>query len=380
MLNNAKYRAAIYQVLTLFILATALYGMWSNLQDNLTKQGIASGFGFLSNTAGFGISTHLIDYHEGMSYGRVFWVGLLNTVVVSITGIIAATLLGFIIGLFRLSSNFLVNRLALTYIEIYRNIPLLLQIFFWYFAVLRTLPIPRQSFNWADAIFLNNRGLYLPNFSWGDFSCYWFDLMIVIPIASLAINYLCKAPQNTLPTSWKRPLNQLMLLAWVVVTVLFFASLNYHLPVLRGFNFRYGISITPEFMALWLALTIYTAAFIAEIVRSGIQSIPKGQMEAARSLALPQTTIIRKIILPQALRVIIPPLTNQHLNLAKNSSLAAAIAYPDLVSVFAGTALNQTGQAVEVIALTMAVYLVLSLTISVLMNWTNAYYSKWGNN
>ena len=393
MFNNAKYRAVLYQVLALLLLLAAVGVVFTNVQTNLEKQGIASGFAFLSHTSGFGITMHLIDYHEGMTYGRVFWIGLLNTLVVAVTGIIGATILGFIIGFMRLSKNFLVNKIALTYIEIFRNIPLLLQIFFWYFVALRSLPSPAQSYAWFESIFLNNRGLYFPSFHWNDYSCYWLAVIFILPLVWLGIKYCGKGkslmdcfgrklPRNDVSRKFRiigSILKLSLMIVWLAAIVLFCYSLRLELPVLKGFNFRNGMTIIPELAALWLALTIYTAAFIAEIVRSGINSIPKGQMEAASALALPPTTIIRRIILPQALRVIIPPLTNQHLNLAKNSSLAAAIAYPDLVSVFAGTVLNQTGQAVEVITMTMGVYLVMSLTISVLMNWLNAYYSRWGN-
>ena len=345
-----------------------------NTLANMESRGISTGFGFLRSEAGFGIIQTLIPYSEASTFGRTFVVGLLNTLLVSALGILLATLLGFLIGIARLSRNWIVARLAGTYIEIFRNIPLLLQIFFWYFAVLRALPGPRQSLALGDAVFLNLRGLYLPRpvpesgFGW--------------VIGALSVGFLCAfalrfwARRRQLASGRPFPVAPVMLVLILglpaVVFLLIGAPLGWEMPALRGFNFRGGITVIPELAALLLALSIYTAAFVAEIVRAGIQSVPSGQTEAAASLGLRRGQILRLIVIPQALRVIIPPLTSQYLNLLKNSSLATAIGYPDLVNVFAGTTLNQTGQAVEVIAMTMAVYLTISLLISLAMNWYNA--------
>ena len=332
----------------------------SNTLENLARQGVASGFGFLSSSAGFGISTSLISYDESSAIGRAFLVGILNTLVVSVVGIVIATLLGFALGVARLSSNWLLSRLAGAYVETLRNIPLLLQIFFWYFAVLRTLPPPRGSYDFAGSIFLNNRGLYLPSADAG--TVFWVCLGLALLFAGWRLRSARKGATAATRLLWL-PVALLLLIA--------VATLEWSAPALRGFNFTGGIVLSPEFVALATALATYTAAFVAEIVRAGIQSVPKGQVEAAKALGLRHADVMRRVVLPQALRVIVPPLTNQYLNLTKNSSLAAAIAYPDLVSVFAGTVLSITGQAVEVIALVMAVYLTISLSIALAMNLYN---------
>ena len=333
----------------------------TNLIGNLEHQGIASGFGFLDTSAGFGITMSLIEYSEQSSYARAFVVGLLNTILVSVLGVACATVLGFALGLGRLSSNWLVARLAQVYVETIRNIPLLLQIFFWYFLALNMLPGPRQSHALGEMIFLNNRGLYMPGLVFEPAGAWAVAGFAVWLIVFLAVRRAARTSRG------------LSLVLWAAGAALAFSLVvgiptSATVPELRGFNFQGGWVLIPELVALLAALSIYTAAFIAEIVRAGIEAVPRGQVEAARALGLDWRDILRRIVIPQALRVIIPPLTNQFLNLTKNSSLAAAIAYPDLVSVFAGTVLNQTGQAVEVIAVTMAVYLLLSLTISALMN------------
>ena len=345
----------------------------NNTLNNLERQGIASGFGFLDRTAGFSIGEHLIPYQEEDTYGRVFIVGLLNTIWVSFWGILLATILGFIIGIARLSTNWLIAKLAMVYIEVLRNIPLLLQIFFWYFAVLRPLPGPRNSITIGESFFLNNRGLSYPKPIYGDLF-YLVPLALVIGIvATIVIRRWAKKRQDEtgeqFPVLWAG-----LGLIVGMPTVTFLATgapLHFEYPVLSGFNFTGGLVLSPEFVSLLLALSAYTAAFIAEIVRSGIMAVSHGQTEASLALGLRRSQTLRLVIIPQALRVIIPPLTSQYLNLTKNSSLAAAIAYPDLVLVFAGTALMQTGQAVEIIAMTMGVYLSLSLGISALMNWYN---------
>jgi general L-amino acid transport system permease protein len=371
--NNPQVRAILFQ--TIALVATVAFGFYifENTQDNLRRLGIASGFGFLSSPSGFDIVQSLIPYSATSSYGRVFWVALLNTLLVSALGIVLATLLGFIIGIARLSRNWLISRLALVYIETFRNIPLLLQIFFWYFAVLRAMPSPRQSLSLGDAVFLNIRGLYLPaprfqpGFGW---------VLLAFGIAAVLAWLLARwARHRQMATGQQFPTLSVSLALLLGLPLLTFglagSPLVWQVPELRGFNFQGGWVVIPEMASLLLALSIYTAAFIAEIVRAGIQAVSHGQTEASFSLGFNPGLTLRLIILPQALRVIIPPLTNQYLNLTKNSSLAAAIGYPDMVSAFAGTVLNQTGQAIECIAITMAVYLTISLLISLLMNWYN---------
>jgi len=371
--NDPRIRSIGFQCIALLgVVAFGLY-LFHNTQTNLQQRGIASGFGFLSSPAGFGIIQHLLPYSESNSYGRVFWVGLFNTLLVSALGIFLATLLGFIIGIARLSKNWLVAKLAMAYIEVFRNIPLLLQIFFWYFAVLRAMPAPRQSFNLGDVLFLNLRGLYVPApvFETG----FWVVLVALLAAVAATVILHRWARRRQELTGKRFPVVATSLGLVLGLPGLAFAAagfpLSWEYPELQGFNFQGGLVVIPELAALLAALSIYTAAFIAEIVRAGIQAVSHGQTEAAYSLGLRPSYTLRLVVIPQALRVIIPPLTSQYLNLTKNSSLAAAIGYPDLVSIFAGTVLNQTGQAIEVIAITMAVYLTISLLISLLMNWYN---------
>lgn len=371
--DRAK-RALIFQAIMLAAVFAVIGFIISNTLANLEARGITTGFDFLSNTAGFGIVQSLIEYSPQSTYGRTFIVGLLNTLLISALGIVVATLLGFLIGIARLSPNWLIARLAGAYVEIFRNIPLLLQIFFWYFAVLSSLPSPRQSLSLGDAIFLNVRGLVVPE-PIGETGLAWtLATAMAAVIASIALIYWNRSRQAAtgarIPAGW--------ISAGLIVglpLLVFFASgapLSWVLPELKGFNFSGGTTVIPELLALWIALSVYTASFIAEIVRSGIQAVSHGQTEAARALSLTNGMTLRLVVIPQAMRVIIPPLTSQYLNLIKNSSLATAIGYPDLVSVFAGTTLNQTGQAIEVIMMTMLVYLTLSLLVSMFMNWFNA--------
>jgi general L-amino acid transport system permease protein len=372
--RDPRLRALLFQALFLIGIVAVVANIVANTLANMESRGISTGFGFLGSEAGFGIIQTLIPYSETSTFGRTFVVGLLNTLLVSALGILLATLLGFLIGIARLSRNWLIARLAATYIEIFRNIPLLLQIFFWYFAVLRALPGPRQSLALGDAVFLNLRGLYLPR-PLPETGFGWVIAALLIGLLSaLALRYWARWRQAATgrPFPFAAVMLTMILGLPMVAFLLAGAPLGWELPALRGFNFRGGVTVIPELAALLLALSIYTAAFIAEIVRAGIQSVPEGQTEAAASLGLRRAQILRLIVVPQALRVIIPPLTSQYLNLLKNSSLATAIGYPDLVNVFAGTTLNQTGQAVEVIAMTMAVYLTISLLISLMMNWYNA--------
>lgn len=371
--NNPKVRTFVFQTLAL---ATVLWFGWTlfhNTLSNMESRGISTGFGFLDQTSGFGIIMSLIPYDSTMTYGRTFFVGLLNTLLVSAMGVVAATIIGFVVGVARLSSNWLVAKLALIYIETIRNIPLLLQIFFWYFAVLQSLPSPRQSIDVADMFFLSNRGLYFPTAS-AEPGFGWVMAALIMGVAAAVFVHRW-AKKRQLRTGQLFPALRigagLILALPLLVFVLVGRPLIWEMPALTGFNFTGGASILPELAALWIALSLYTASFIAEIVRSGILAVNRGQTEAASALGLKSSFTLRLVVIPQAMRVIIPPLTSQYLNLVKNSSLATAIAYPDLVAVFMGTTLNQTGQAVEVVAITMAVYLTISLIISSLMNIYN---------
>ncbi|MGR5070000.1 MULTISPECIES: amino acid ABC transporter permease [Vibrio] len=373
LIYNPVFRSALFQIIAIAALVFFFYTIINNALTNLNARGIATGFDFLNQEAGFGIGLTLIEYDETFSYGRTFFIGLLNTALVSVLGIILATIIGFVMGIARLSSNWLISRLAAVYIETFRNIPLLLQIFFWYFAVLQALPSPRQSISLGEVIFLNVRGLFLPSPVMGHGSGFVIAAFILGVLASLLIGRWAKNKQRL--TGQQTPMVRIVLglVVGLPLLVYFLAgmpiSLDY--PELKGFNFRGGISIIPELAALLLALSVYTASFIAEIVRSGINAVSHGQTEAAMSLGLPRAKTLKLVVIPQAMRIIIPPLTSQYLNLTKNSSLAMAIGYPDLVSVFAGTTLNQTGQAIEIIAMTMGVYLTLSLITSALMNVYN---------
>ncbi|EJN6829156.1 amino acid ABC transporter permease [Vibrio cidicii] len=370
---NPTFRSVLFQVLAILALVFFFYTIVNNALNNLESRGIATGFDFLSQEAGFGIGLTLIEYDETHSYGTTFIVGLLNTALVSFLGIIVATFLGFVIGIARLSTNWLVSRFAAVYIETFRNIPLLLQIFFWYFAVLQALPLPRASISLGEYVFLNVRGLFFPKPLFESGSAFVFAALIAGVLATIFIGIWAKNKQKL--TGQQTPMGRIAFSLVIVLPVLVYfiagSPIAFEYPELKGFNFRGGISIIPELAALLVALSIYTAAFIAEIVRSGINAVSHGQTEAAMSLGLPRARTLKLVIIPQALRIIIPPLTSQYLNLTKNSSLAMAIGYPDLVSVFAGTTLNQTGQAIEIIAMTMAVYLTLSLLTSALMNLYN---------
>ncbi|MGH6718945.1 MAG: amino acid ABC transporter permease [Alphaproteobacteria bacterium] len=372
-LNDPRVRAVVVQAVVLAAVLALATMIIDNTAANLEQQKIASGFGFLGSTAGFDISVHLIPYTPESSYGRAFVVGLLNTLLVAAIGIVIATVLGFVMGIARLSPNWLIARLASLYVEIVRNVPLLLQLFFWYFAILAAMPHPRDSFELGAGVFLNIRGLYVPRPITED----GFPLVAAVLAFGIGATIVMarwarrrrEATGQPFPTGW----SGLGLIVGLPGLALFAAGVPIHFepPELKGFNFVGGTVLQPEFTALLVGLSAYTAAFIAENVRSGIQAVSHGQTEAAFALGLRRGPTLRLIIVPQALRVIIPPLTSQYLNLTKNSSLAVAIAYPDLVSVFAGTVLNQTGQAVEVIIITMAVYLTISLAISLVMNWYN---------
>ena len=375
-------RDALLQLVTLALVVAGIGWLIANVADNLDRQNIASGFGFLNERAGFGISQTLIDYDEDDSYRQVLIIGLLNTLLVSVLGIIFASVLGFLLGVGRLSRNWLISKIAMVYIEIFRNVPLLLQIMFWYFGVLRNLPSPRQAINIGDVMFLSNRGFALPSVSFMDGAGFYGLALLAIIVTAIGLRRRARKlflATGQIVAFWK-PLGIVsvtaLLLAGAVAGLPFAADI----PSLRGFNFRGGMSVIPEFVALLLALSLYTAAFIAEIVRAGIMSVDQGQREAAAALGLSHNRALSLVVIPQSLRVIIPPLTSQYLNLTKNSSLAVAIAYPDIVSVFAGTTLTQVGQAIEIIFITMMVYLLLSLLTSWAMNRYNAQIALVGQN
>lgn len=374
--NNPQYRAVFFQVLILSLVIAIAWWLFSTTVHNLDKRGITSGFGFLKRAAGFEIPFSLLDFSSSDSNGRVFWVGLLNTLLVSALGIILATLIGVVMGVARLSKNWLIARLATVYIEIFRNIPLLLQIFFWYFAVLGALPPIRQAMKngwFNDSFFLSNRGITLPKPLW-ESGAWLIGLALLVALLVAAV-YARHAKNKQATTGEQSPT------LWVTIGLILGLPLlaywltgrplSFDFPQPGRFNMKGGMTIIPEFLALLFALSIYTGAFIAEIVRAGISSVPYGQTEAAYSLAVRPALTLRLVIIPQALRVIIPPLASQYLNLAKNSSLAAAIAYPELVSVFTGTVLNNSGQALECVAITMLAYLTISLSIAAFMNWYN---------
>lgn len=373
LIYNPRFRSVVFQLITVAFIGYFFYVIIDNTLTNLNERGISTGFGFLDREAGFGISLSLIDYNATYTFGRTFVVGLLNTVLVSVLGIILATIIGFSVGIARLSSNWMVNRLAAVFIEIVRNVPPLLQILFWYFAVLQTLPSTRQSLSLGEAVFLNIRGLYLPKPIFESGSWLIGIAAIIAAMLSIGVYFWAKNKQRT--TGIQTPVGRIVLglclglpfIAYVIMGM----PISADYPALKGFNFEGGITILPELFALWIALGIFTAAFIAEIVRSGIEAVSHGQTEAAMALGISRSKTLKLVVIPQAMRIIVPPLTSEYLNLTKNSSLAMAIGYPDLVSVFAGTTLNQTGQAIEIIFMTMGVYLGLSLFTSWVMNIYN---------
>jgi general L-amino acid transport system permease protein len=369
--GRAGWSGFALQILFVAALAWIAYEIVANARANLEAQRITSGFGFLSNTAGFDVSQSLIPYSGSDTYTRVFFVGLLNTLLVAVIGIFFATMIGFLVGLGRLSPNWLLSRVAGAYVELVRNLPLLFQILFWYLAVLSTLPNPRQSISLFGSFFLSNRGIVIPK-PIGHEGLTAFVIAVVIAIAaSLALRSYARRllfQSGKLLRIWPYVLGLLIGLP-LLTALLFGKPVTFEIPELKGFNFSGGSRVIPEFVALTVALSTYTAAFIAEIVRAGVLSVHKGQMEAGSSLGLSRGSNLRLIVVPQALRVILPPLTNQYLNLTKNSSLAVGIGYPDLFSVFAGTTLSQTGQAIEIIAITMGVYLLISLVTSAIMSF-----------
>jgi general L-amino acid transport system permease protein len=370
-LNSLAFRGLVYQVLLALAVALTGWYLYANVHENLARQGIATGFDFLWEAAGFDIGESLISFDASDSYGRIILAGLVNTLHVSIVGIVLATVVGVLVGIARVSSNWLIAKLASIYVEVFRNIPILLQIIFWA-TVIRNLPSQRDPIAISDTIFLSNRGANFPvPFEHPIYP--WVMLALLAGIG--ATGYLKRwvrlrreATGEQFPVLW--PGIGLILGLPLVVWVFAGAPLVWDIPVLRGFSYQGGMSSSPEFIALLISLVAYTGAFIAEIVRSGIQSVGIGQLEAARSLGLRSGLVMRLVVLPQALRVIVPPTTSQYLSLTKNSSLAVAIGYPDLVNV-GNTTINQTGQAVEGIAIMMLIYLIISLTISTSMNFYN---------
>lgn len=372
-INDPKVRSIGLQIIALIVVVLLGWMFVDNASQNLAAQKIATGFGFLDNTAGFGINQTLIPYSETSTYGRAFFVGLLNTLLVAVVGIILATVIGFLVGIGRLSKNFVVRLLSTIYVEVLRNLPPLFQILFWYLAVLSAMPNPRQSINLFNEIYISNRGLIVPRPIFGDGTGVVLWAIGAAILAVILLSYWSRARQEE--TGRRLPMLPIGLAILIVVpTVAMFATgfpITIERPELKGFNFVGGVRVIPEFVALTVALATYTAAFIAENVRAGIQAVSHGQTEAAHSLGLKNGQTLRLVVIPQAMRVIIPPLTSQYLNLTKNSSLAVGIGYPDLVAVFAGTTLNQTGQAIEIVAMTMGVYLLLSIITSIIMNAYN---------
>jgi general L-amino acid transport system permease protein len=373
LIYNEKARGLLFQFLLLCLIAYVGYHFFQNAMQNLRSQNIASGFGFLKNSAGFDITQKLIPYNESSTYMGVFFVGLLNTLLVAGIGVVFATIIGLIVGILRLSNNWVLRLVAGAYVEVTRNLPLLFQLMFWYVAVLSALPASRASYNLFDAFFLNIRGLYVPYIWFVDGIGITFAVFTLALIASIV--FCVWAHRHQISSGKFIPAVRLSLLGMAVAVFLSLAAtgfpIAYELPTLKGFNFIGGLRLIPEFVALVLALSTYTAGFIAEIVRAGILAISHGQTEASYSLGMRPGHTLRLIVIPQAMRVIIPPLTSQYLNLTKNSSLAVAIGYPDLVAVFSGTALSQTGQAIEIIGITMLTYLAISLIISFFMNVYN---------
>tara|TARA_B100000795_G_scaffold190207_1_gene144890 strand:+ start:319 stop:1527 length:1209 start_codon:yes stop_codon:yes gene_type:complete len=377
LIYSNEIRAIFFQIVTVGLIAALFYSMANNLSDNVQSRGIVTGYSFLDGRAGFDIlpflGNYILDFSPNSSNLDVFYVGMINTFVCAIVGIILSTIFGLIIGIARLSNNFLISRLANGYIELFRNIPILLQILFWYNIFLNALPMPKQSISFLDAAFINNRGFYLPNpmpqdgFLWVIFT---FVLGIILTII-VKRKFKRKQEETGQQTNTFVYSIGLIIFLPTVVYLLLGSPLQFDYAVLGKFNLKGGLAVVPEFVALTLALSVYTATYIAEAIRSGIEAVDKGQKEAAAAIGLTKTQSLKLIILPQALRVAIPPTINQYLNLTKNSSLAAAIGYPELMSAFGGTVLNQVGQAIEILAMVMAVYLVISLLISALLNLVN---------
>lgn len=369
---SQKTRVVVYQIALILGLVWAVYYLYSNASHSLSQQNIASGFGFLTQEAGFEISESVIEYWSDDTYFRALLVGLLNTLKVAVIGNIFAVILGVIVGICRLSSNWMLSKISQVYIEGLRNIPLLLQLFFWYALFSDIFPSIRQAHNPLPYVFLSQRGLVIPTFSEHPIWLWVFLSFILGAVLSFVVFFRFKKQREQTGKLKKTWPYSLFFLIGLPLLVWFFggAPLEIDYPELGGFNFNGGYTFTPEFLSLMLGLVLYTSAFIAEIVRSGVLSVDHGQWEASQSLGLNSTQTMGLVILPQALRVIVPPLTSQLLNLTKNSSLAVGIGYPDFVSV-ANTTMNQTGQAIELVSLIIVVYLFFSLVTSFLMNLYN---------
>jgi len=372
-LYDPKVRGIVFQLVFVAVLGAGLWWIIGNTIANLERSNAASGFGFLSGRSGFDISDSLIAYSSDSTYGRALLVGFLNTIYVAVFGIVTATVLGFVVGVARLSGNWLIRKLATVYVETFRNIPPLLVIFFWYFGVLSVLPLPRDSIELPGGSFLNSRGFYFPRMVWGDGA--WLIPVALLIAVAMAMFVARRARIRQMATGQQFPVFWVSAALIIGLPLLAFTLAGFPLtldfPKASTFNLTGGAVIKPEFLSLYLALSFYTASFIAEIVRAGILGVNRGQTEAARSLGLQSGQSLRLVVIPQAMRIVIPPLTSQYLNLTKNSSLAIAIGFPDLVAI-GGTILNQTGQAIEVVGIWMAIYLSLSLLTSAFMNWFNA--------
>ncbi|WP_322886785.1 amino acid ABC transporter permease [Sinorhizobium medicae] len=372
-INDPQVRGIFYQAITIIILAALIYWIVDNTVDNLRRANIASGYDFLRSRAGFDVGQSLISFTSDSTYGRALLVGFINTLLVAITGIIIATIIGFLVGIGRLSHNWIIAKLSLAYVEVFRNIPPLLVIFFWYSGVLSILPQARDALALPFDIFLSNRGVAFPRPVAGEGAEYTL-LAFIIAIAA-SVFFTRYARQRQLATGERLPVLWTVLGLIIGLPLITFlvtgAPIGFDVPVAGKFNLTGGSVVGPEFMSLFLALSFYTAAFIAEIVRAGIRGVSKGQTEAAHALGIRPSLTTRLVVVPQAMRIIIPPLTSQYLNLTKNSSLAVAIGYADLVAV-GGTILNQTGQSIEVVSIWLIVYLSLSLATSLFMNWYNA--------
>jgi general L-amino acid transport system permease protein len=370
---DPKIRGIVFQVVLIALLAFGVWWIVDNTIENLRRSNISTGFAFLRGRAGFDISDRLVEYSSDASYGRALLVGFLNTLIVAVAGIIAATIIGFLVGIGRLSNNWLIRKIATVYVELFRNIPPLLVILFWYQGVLALLPSVRDSYSLPFGSFLNSRGFYFPSFAWSEGA--WLVLAGLITGIAFSWFVARRARARQMATGQQFPVFLTSLVLIIGLPLLAFALAGFPVtveyPKLGTFNLSGGTNVKPEFLSLFLALSFYTAAFIAEIVRAGIVGVSKGQTEAYSALGLRSGQGLRLVIIPQALRIIIPPLTSQYLNLTKNSSLAVAIGYPDLYAI-GGTILNQTGQAIEIVAIFMIIYLGLSLITSLFMNWFNA--------
>ena len=371
--SDEKFRSIFFQTLVIGLFALGIYFVVQTTSYNLEKRNIATGWRFLTDPAGFDISfSPFINFKSTDTHLDVYFVGVLNTLLVSFCGCIAATILGFLVGIIRLSSNWLLVRVAYIYVEFTRNVPLLLQIILWY-SILIQLPRVKQSLEFLDIFFISNRGIYSPRPIFENGFSYVFIAFLLALISSFFLRRWAKKRQDETGKQFPVTSSAFGMIIFVPLLLFFIlgSPLSFDYPALKGFNFKGGMVIRPEFIAMFLALTIYTAAFISETVRSGILSVTKGQREASASLGLKKSWIMRLIIIPQALRVIVPPLTSQYLNLTKNSSLGIAVGYADLVHGFGGISLNQTGQAIECMVIVMATYLTISLTISLFMNIYN---------